>query len=571
MDNRRIRNLGIAVVLAALLGAIGVVGWRAARPMPAASAIRSGGELVVSGRSEPRTFNHYVARGITTEIISTLTQANLVRINRLTQDVEPWLAESWSRSDDGLRYTLKLRQNVAFSDGHPFTADDVVFSFEAAYDEQTGGSIGDAMTIGGKKLQVAAPDPATVLITFPSAFAPGVRLLDNLSILPRHKLGAALKAGAFAKAWGLTTPVSELVGLGPFVISEYQPGQRLVFARNPRYWRRDAAGAQLPHLDRVTLEIVSDQNAELLMLESGQLDMTTSEIRPEDYLPLKRAADAGRINLVDLGVGMDADGLWFNLKPGALGTDPRAAWLQRDELRRAIAMAVDRKVFADTVFLGAGVPIYGIETPANKRWFASDVPQTEYDPAGARKLLASIGVTADHPARFTLITIKGNTAAERGTAVIRDELKKVGVVVDVVMLEQGAVVQRFLSGQYDAVYYRFLKSDADPAINPDFWFSWGSAHVWNVGQKTPATEWERRVDELMARQIASSDEGDRKRLYDEVQRVFSERLPIVFFVAPRVLVATSSRVTNLRPAVSRPQLLWSADTIAVREGAPATH
>lgn len=571
MENRRIRNLGLAVGIAALFGAIGSLLSRAPRPMPAASAVRRGGELVVSGRSEPRTFNHYVARGITTEIISALTQASLVRINRLTQDVEPWLAESWSRSDDGLRYTLKLRQNVAFSDGHPFTADDVMFSFEAAYDERTGGPIGDAMTIGGKKLQVAAPDSATVVITFPSAFAPGVRLLDNLSILPRHKLEAALKAGTFAKAWDLTTPVSEVVGLGPFVISEYRPGQRFVFTRNPRYWRRDAAGVHLPRLDRVTLEIVSDQNAELLMLESGQLDMTTSEIRPEDYLPLKRAADAGRINLVDLGVGMDADGLWFNLKPGALGTDPRAAWLQSDALRRAISMAVDRKVFADTVFLGAGVPIYGIETPANKRWFAADLAHTEYDPARARQLLASIGVTADHPARFTLITIKGNTAAERGAAVIRDELKKVAVVVDVVMLEQGAVVQRFLSGQYDAVYYRFLKSDTDPAINPDFWFSSGSAHVWNVGQKTPATEWEQRVDDLMVRQMASSDEAERKRLYDEVQRVFSEHLPIVFFVAPRVLVAASSRVTNLTPAVSRPQLLWNADTIAVREGAPATH
>ncbi len=565
MDNRWTRHLGTAVVTAALLSAIGGVACRADRPVPAASTVRSGGDIVVSGRSEPGTFNCYVARGITTQVITTLTQASLVRINHLTQDVEPWLAERWSRSDDRLRYTLKLRPNLVFSDGHPFTADDVVFSFEAAYDERTGGPIGDAMTIGGKRLQVAAPDSTTVVITFPSAFAPGLRLLDNLPILPRHKLGAALKAGTFAKAWDLTTPASEVVGLGPFVISAYRPGQRLVFTRNPHYWRRDAAGVRLPYLDRVTLEIVSDQNAELLMLESGQLDMTTSEIRPEDYLPLKRAVDAGRVNLVDLGVGMDADGLWFNLKPGALGTDRRAAWLQRDELRRAISMAIDRNVFADTVFLGAGVPIHGIETPANTRWFSPDAPKTEHDPARARELLASIGVTADHPARFTLITIKGNTAAERGTAVIRDELKKVGVLVDVVMLEQGAVVQRFLSGQYDAVYYRFLKTDADPAINPDFWFSSGSAHVWNVGQKTPATEWERQVDELMARQMASPDDGERKRLYDEVQRVFGERLPIVFFVAPRVLVATSSRVTNLTPAVSRPQLLWSADTIAVRK------
>ena len=94
--------------------------------------------------------------------------------------------------------------------------------------------------------------------------------------------------------------------------------------------------------------------------------MMTSEIAPEAYAPLKRAADRGRVKLLDLGVSRNADGLWFNLKPGALADDPRAAWLQRDELRRAISMAVDRKLFADTVFFGAGVPVYGPETPANK-------------------------------------------------------------------------------------------------------------------------------------------------------------------------------------------------------------
>ena len=85
----------------------------------------------------------------------------------------------------------------------------------------------------------------------PKPFAPGVRLLDNLPILPRHKLGAALKDGTFAKMWGLSTPPADLVGLGPFVLKEYVPGQRLEFARNPRYWRKDANGGALPYLDRV--------------------------------------------------------------------------------------------------------------------------------------------------------------------------------------------------------------------------------------------------------------------------------------------------------------------------------
>lgn len=537
------------------------------------SGVPRGGELLVSTRSEPRSFNRHAARDTTTDLVSNLTQAKLVRINQATQAVEPWLADSWTSADEGRRVTMTLRRDVLFSDGHPFTADDVLFSFEAVYDGKSGSALADSVQAGGRKLQVEAADPHTIVITFPSPFAPGIRILDNLPILPRHRLEGALKAGAFTKAWGLETPPSDIVGLGPFVLSQYVPGERIVFTRNPHYFLKAPDGAPLPYLDRLVIEIVPDQNAELLRLESGQLDMMTSEISPDAYAPLKRAADAGRVKLLDLGVSRNAEGLFFNLKPGALGNDPRAAWLQRDELRRAISMAVDRKVFADTVFLGAGVPVYGPETPANKTWYWAGMPQTPHDPAAAKQLLASIGLTdrgdgvlkdaRNRPARFTLLTQKGRPNLERGAAVIRDELKKIGVAVDVVTLDAGAVIQAFLTANYDAVYFSADKTDLDPAINPDFWFSSGSAHVWNLEQKTPATDWERHIDELMTKQIASPAPAERKRLYDQVQQIFSEHLPIVYFVAPRIYVAHAARVTNLTPSEFRPQLLWRPDTVAV--------
>src|SRR5262249_4258771 len=150
-------------------------------------------------------------------------------------------------------------------------------------------------------------------------------------------------------------------------------------------------------------------------------------------------------------------------------------------------------------------------------------------------------------ARFVLATQKGNTQLERGAAVIRDELKKVGVTVDVVALDGNALIQRFLSGQFDAIYFRVAATDTDPAANLDFWLSSGTAHVWNLEQKTPATPWEKRIDQLFSRQMASFDDGERKRLFDEIQRVFAEHLPVIQFVAPRVYVAVSSRVTNLMP------------------------
>ena len=533
-----------------------------------------GGELLVSVRTDPRSFNRHAARDSTTNLVSHLTQANLVRINQTTQAVEPDLAEGWQTADAGRRVRMTLKRDLVFSDGQPFTADDVVFAFQAVYDERSSSALADSLKAAGKKLEVAALDRYTVMITFPVPFAPGVRILANLPILPRHRLVAALEAGTFVTAWGLDTPPKELVGLGPFVLREYAPGQRLVFERNVRYFGRAADGTALPYLDRIVLDIIPDQSAELLRLESGQLDMMASEVSPDGYAPLKRAAEEGRVKLLDLGVSHNADGLWFNLKPGAFAGDPRADWLQRDELRRAISLAVDRQAFADTVFLGAGVPVYGPETPANARWYWAGIPQTAHDPAGAKQLLASIGLrdrdgdgrledARNQPARFALLTQKGRPNFERAAAVVRDELEKIGITVDVVALEGSTVIDRSLKAKYDAVYFNADKTDLDPGTNPDFWFSSGSAHPWNVEQQTPATDWERRIDELMTLQIASTDESDRRRLYDEVQRIFAEHVPIVYFVAPRIYVAHSARVTNLVPTESRPQLLWRPDTIAV--------
>ena len=579
---RQTRRLAFSVlfIAAGILG-VSACGSKGS-PDPAAAVasnagIPRGGELTVSVRTEPQSFNRHVARDSTTVLITNLTQARLIRVNQATQAVEPSLAESWTVTPDERRVTMTLRRDVVFSDGQPFTADDVVFAFAVANDERVRSLLSDNASVGGKPATIVATDPHTVVITFPAPFAPGVRIFDGLPILPRHVLEPAYKAGTFVKAWGLDTPLAQIAGLGPFVLSQYVAGQRVVLTRNPHYFGRAPDGGPLPYLDRIVIEILPDQNAELLRLESGQLDMMTSEVSPESYAQLKRSADAGKIKLLDLGVSRNAEALWFNLKPGAFAGDPRAAWLQKDELRRAINMAVDRKLFVDTVFFGAGVPVYGPETPANKAWYWAGMPQTPYDAAEAKKLLATIGLTdkrdgaldgvlkdaRNQPVRFTLLTQKGRPSMERSVAVIRDELKKIGITVDVVTLDSRAVIQAFLTAKYDAIYFNADKTDLDPGTNPDFWFSSGGAHMWNLEEKTPVTAWERRIDELMAHQIASTDIAERKATYNEVQKIFSEHEPIVYFVAPRIYVAHAARVTNLTPGEFRPQLLWRPETVAV--------
>jgi peptide/nickel transport system substrate-binding protein len=553
-----------------------------------AAAAPSGGSLVSTIRSDPRTFNRFVDRAFAVDVLNLLTQARLVRINRVTMALEPMLAESWTRSADNLTYTLKLRKGVKFSDDAPFTAADVLFSLRAAdcllarcaADDTDNGSV-LRIRVQNKPLAVAAIDDYTVSIRFPSPFGPGLRVLDGIPIYPRHLLDGSLNDGSFAKAWPATTPPAKLAGLGPFVLREYQSGQRLVFERNPNYWRKDTSGRQLPYLDRLTLEIVGDQNAELLRLQSGEIDCIGSEIRLEDYATLKQAAAAGKVRLADLGVGLDADSMWFNLRKDAKIAPGRRAWLQSAELRRAIAESVDRKRLGDIVFLGAAAPVYGPISPGNKVWSDPAVPKAAFDRKRAAARLADLGfktrnregVLVDgsgQPLRFTLVTRQGNSALERGAACIRDDLRAVGIAVDVVPLEGSTLNGRLEKGDYEAIYFRFL-ADPDPALNPDFWLSSGSAHVWNPSQDAPATDWERRLDELFGKQAATVDERERRALVGQMQRILADELPLLYFAAPRVYVVTSSRVVNATPSLMRPVVLWSADTLAVQAGRKGTN
>ncbi|MBI2185988.1 MAG: ABC transporter substrate-binding protein [Acidobacteria bacterium] len=541
---------------------------------PTSPPVRRGGQIVASIRAEPRSFNRFVSRDQSTELLTMLTQGRLVRINRATFELEPWLAESWESSADGRTHTLHLRPGVTWSDGAPFTSADVLFSLQAVFDPKTQSVVADTLRIGGQPITAKAPDAQTVVLTYAVPSGPGVRLLDNLPILPKHKLEGALAAGAFASAWNNTTPPSEIVGTGPFVLREYQAGQRVVLDRNPRYWRRAPDGGVLPYLDRIVLAIVPEQNAELLRLQAGELDLTSSELRPEDYVPVRDAEEQGRLRMIELGVGTDADAFWFCLKPEAKARDPRFAFVQRPEFRQAISHAIDREAFVNTAYLGAAVPVWGPVTPGNVQWFWSDVPRYLHDDTKARAMLYDIGLEdrnqngiLDNPslveARFTVLTQRGISWYERGTAVLREELAKIGIAVDIVPLEFGALIQRLLACDYDAMYYRPVVTDLDPAGNLDFWLSSGSAHFWNIGQRTPATDWERRIDTLMLEMAASLDPERRRQQFNLVQQIFAENLPVLYFAAPRLYYAHSTRLRGVVPSVQRPPVLWNADSLSV--------
>jgi peptide/nickel transport system substrate-binding protein len=367
-----------------------------------------------------------------------------------------------------------------------------------------------------------------------------------------------------------------MAGLGPFVITEYASAQRVSFARNPHYWRKDASGAALPYLDGFVLAFVKSQDAEMLQMEAGTVDlMTLADVRPGDIAGLRRLRDKGAVRLVEPGISVEPPVLWFNLTPAAEQRDAQTRpYLHRAEFRQALSYAIDRGAIVNTTYLGAAVPIYGPVTPGNRTWYSDSVPKYPHDLAKAKALLAGLGLAdrngdgmledaAGRPVRFSMLAQGGNIR-ERIATQIQEQLKLAGIAVDVVPLDTPGIFARFGQGDYDSILHGFQGSAYDPSLNLDFWESSGSTHVWNPEQPSPTSPWEKAIDDVMERQAGAATLGERQRLFADAQRIFAENLPAIYFVAPKVTIALSKRVGGEVPVLLDPKILWQSDTLFAR-------
>jgi peptide/nickel transport system substrate-binding protein len=204
-----------------------------------------------------------------------MTMADLIHINRYSQRTEAALASSWTVSSDGRQYTLRLRRGVRFSDGHPFDADDVIFTFEAYLDPSVHSPQRELLIIAGKPIRLQKVDDSTVRFDLAQPYAAAERLFDSVAILPRHLLKKLYDEGKLAGAWTLNTPPEQFAGLGPFRVKQYIPGQRIILEPNPYYWKTDEKGNRLPYLHEIVALFAANADAEALRFEAGEIDVVS--------------------------------------------------------------------------------------------------------------------------------------------------------------------------------------------------------------------------------------------------------------------------------------------------------
>ncbi|MGB6266253.1 MAG: ABC transporter substrate-binding protein [Candidatus Acidiferrales bacterium] len=539
---------------------------------------RSGGRLMVTLRSEPKTLNPVLAVDASSRDIIRCLTADLIHINRQTQKTEPALAKSWTASRDGRQYTLRLRRGLRFSDGQPLDADDVVFSFRLYLDEKIDSPQRDLLVVGGKPLVVQKVDDYTVRFELAQPYAAAERLFDGLAILPRHLLENAYRGGSFSDAWPLSMAPSQFAGLGPFRLKEYVPGQRIVLERNPYYWKQDRSGTQLPYLNEVVFQFVTSEDAQVLRFQAGDADVL-SRFSAENYAVLQKQAAAKHYHLDDLGAGLEYNFFFFNLNDLSSRALPeiarKQAWFQDVRFRQAVSAAIDRQSIVKLVYNGRATPLWTQVTPGNKLWIDSKIAAPPKSLQRARDLLKSAGFSwksdgtlldsRGSPVEFSILTSSSNAQRVKIATLIQNDLSQLGMNVHVVSLEFHAMVNRLLTtDDYEAAVMGLVSGDADPTSEMNVWLSNGDTHLWHPNETQPATPWEAEMDRLMQQQLIALDYAKRKKLYDRVQEIVAEELPVICLVSPDILVGASDRVGNFQPAILDPYTLWNIDELYIR-------
>ena len=568
---------------------------RAIHPLPEDAFVtdaplgRYGGIFVLNETTQPTTFNPQVPNNVSTSVLLTRLLTPLVTFDPSSQSYEPALARSWEISKDNKSYTFHLRRGVRWSDGSPFTADDVIFTFDCILTEIKDPKSGELRPkypsryykqylINGEKLGYTKVDDYTVRFDLPTVYGPFIYDIRQ-PILPKHKLHASFEDGSFTKQWSTQVAIEspeEIVGTGPFTIFSYKPGERLVLTPNPHYWKIDQSGQRLPYLDYFILKFVSESNTAVAHFATGKSD--ASGIGASDNIWVKEAAETYGFTLHDRGPSSSVNFFWFNQHRGSDETGKpylsahKLRWFTDKRFRQAVLYATNRQGMINALLFGKGEPLTSIIAPAQGKWHNPDLPRYDYDPEKARDLLIESGFYWDAQGKlfdnegilveFTLLLVESASFDTIGVTFI-ENMKALGLSVKMERCDFATLLRRTDDTfNYDMTMLGWGSPDAsyDPSGSKALFLSSGQFHQWHPEQSEPATDWEARIDELIGLQERTLDEATRVAYMHEVQAILAEELPLLYGFTPYGYVGIKNKWRNVF-VPSAGTTLWNIEEI----------
>ena len=502
----------------------------ASTPTPTpAGTVEAGGSFRVALTADATTLDPWNANDTNTLLVTRQIFETLVDYDGAGSKIVPKLAETWTVSPDGRSWTFALRRGVKFHDGTDLDAAAVVLNFDRARQvahplrgQASGGSpfrayaallegFDDASVI----VRAEAKDSGTLVITTKMPFGP---LLADLA-MPSFAIVSPKSMRDDPAGW--STPASRgAAGTGPFVFrpGAWQPGQQIALERSAEYWMKDQVGSTLPHADRVVLRVIRDETARIAELRSGGLDAV------RDVTPLTLPAVRGDPNLQLL------------VRPAATTTFlgvAAVAPFDKVDVRRAIAMAIDRSLLATTLFSGGGRPASQLLPPGMLGYDDSVVEFYRLDIAGAKRLLADAGVGSGvttelwYPSVWRVYYPDPKRVAESVAA----DLAKIGIVATVRTEDATAYLTDARAGHLPL----WLGDAGGDSADPDSYFSDGSAWAGDV------------VRELLRRARYEADASKRTELYKQVSKIIQQDATRIPLVQADALVAATKKVRGLVP------------------------
>lgn len=465
------------------------------------------GKLVFSLGGEVSVLNPILSTDVPSSVVEGAIFTGMTKINE-NLEVVPDLAKSWKVSKDGKIWTFYLRKDVKWHDGHPFTAEDVVFTFNAILDPKVNSVRRSDYIIDGKPIQFKALDKYTVQAVLPKPFAPFL-VRSGMSIIPKHILkGTDINTAEFNR---------KPVGTGPFIFKEWVTGDHVTVVRNPSYYLGK------PMLAEIVFKIIPDENARLVALEAGEIDETG--IPPKDY---KRMKAMEGINVFEFDA-LTYTYLGFNLANPKFA-DPR--------VRRALAYATNKEQLVSLIFKGLASPAYAPSAPVS--WaYSDDVPKYPYNPEKAKQLLKEAGM---EDLEFTILVNQGNKEREKAAVILQQQYKKVGVKVKVRVMEWSALL-KIINAPKDPKDFETVIIGWSLGLDPDAYTIWHSSQYprgFNfIKYKNP------EVDRLLELGRTTMKKSERKKIYAKLWKVIASDQPYLFLWYPKAISGVRERVGGL--------------------------
>ncbi len=514
--------------------------------------------LVTAVVSDPKTFNPILANETSSTDVLDPVFAGLTRLNPYTFKVEPDLAQSWTISSNKRVITMNLRKGVCFSDGKPFSADDVIFTFKVIYSPEVLSSYRDLFTINGKQIKVEKLGDYTVRFILPVPFYPFLESL-SIPILPKHILKKPLLDGMFERTWNIITPPQQIVGLGPYTITSYVPSQYILLKANPYYYEKDDKGIQLPYIKNRAMLIVQNQDAQYVKFISGDTDIY--DPRPQEVASLESMSKKSHFVVKNIGLDTGIMFVSFNRNPRHYikngKVNPKYRWFTNLDFLKAVAHSIDKQAIIDDVYRGYGEPAVSF-IPRNVTVYHLNMPDYVYNLDEARTLLKKGGFhwkngklfdNHDNRVEFDFFTNSGNEQRERIAAIILTDLTKLGMKVNYKPLDFNTLVEKLTTNfDWDCVLIA-LTGGYEPYNGANVLLSSGMLHIWDPSEKTPATKWEAEIDKLMVKGAEEYNIQKRAIYYKKVQKILHEELPLIPLVRQEDFVAYTDRLEDYRPTV----------------------